>query len=402
MLKKLNSLKYLNIYRVIFLLSTLVIIQFLGTAQESNTTEFNSEEASQLNIKLMGHVKYVSEVIQNIEFETKEELEYSFGINGLPTKIIHKSLEFDPVVGNLRKKETEFDFKNGSLTSKLNTKVSGLDGCLFDLDDNGNTIGKRYYFYNCLTSEEVFDFDESSRLVKSSKYNYVFSQKSNNEKLSKKSKYLSMFETFEYDERGNVIIKTLNNVKGKVYKKYGYTYDSVGNKIEDSWIQDYKNNKSKEFSPLHGYKYNEKGELILKYCIADFSPHNTNTYYDYDDKGNQVDVKGYYIKKDTVLGYHYKYQFDKYGNETSEVQVVGNYRRLGIDSYKTHITQYDHYQNVILEEFLNKYGTTVKVVLSKYTFDKRGNWIELVKEEGKNFDELVKVEQTKRVIKYYN
>ena len=388
-------------YRNTSLTFILIFIGFLCYGQKNDSTVFNSEETQNLNIRLLGQVKSVIVTIEKVELENKEEIEYYFDIKGQPTKIIQKSLEYDPIANDLKNAVTNFEFNNGLLDSKLNTKVSGLDGCLYDHDDKGNIINKKYYFDNCLTSEKCYEFDEFNRLTKSLNYSYGYSENNSNVKLSKKSKYLSLFETFAYDDSGNLIVETLNNVKGNVYKKYFYSYDNYGNKIEDAWIQDYKNNKSDTPTPSQGYQYNLKGELIRKYSIGDWVPHNTDTYYEYDDKGNQTESKGYYIEHDTTLGYHYKYQYDNFGNKIREEEIVGGYRPFGFESYKILSIKYDKYQNVILEEYLKNDGSTVKVVRYNYVYDTNGNWIELRKEEGKIINELTLVELIKRVIKYY-
>ena len=150
------------------------------------------------------------------------------------------------------------------------------------------------------------------------------------------------------------------------------------------------------FNPLIGL--NNK-----KYAIGNWSPHNTDTYYKYDDNGNEIEAKGFYItKKDTVLGYHYFYQYNDKGNKIKEDENFGKYRRIGFEKYKTELIEYDNFQNIVLQEFIKSEGQRIKVLKYNYVYDDKGNWIERQKMEGKTSSDLELTERKTREIKYYN
>jgi len=372
--------------------------------QKGNLTELNLKEKTYLNIKLIGNVKYAKVIKRNIESDDKEEIEYFFDSSGLPTKIIEKSLGLDIINRAYRNDITVFSFKNGFLVSELNEIELKLDGYIYELDDKNNTTLKKYYIQDCLVSEETYEYDSSNRLTKSIDYVYGYSKNSDNVRTSKKPKYISMIETFKYDDLGQVIETTMNNIKGNVFKKKVYKYDSKGNKIEEGSCNNYSginSNDSCDYSPLYGWDYNDKNQIIKEFQLAKFSPHNTVTYNKYDDKGNKIEAKGYYIKNDTVLGYHYKYEYDNYGNKTEEKEVVGNYKRLDFESYKILRIEFDEFQNVTLKKYIKDDGSTIKVIRINYDYDEKNNWVELETEEGKNINEMTKKEIIKRIIEYY-
>lgn len=215
-----------------------------------------------------------------------------------------------------------------------------------------------------------------------------------------------MIETFTYDEMGNLIEDSMDNVKGNVYKKHLYKYDQNGNMIQEGWCKSYKGLSDKNkcnYQPSVGYEYNTKNELTKKYAIGNWSPHNTDTYYKYDDNGNEIEAKGFYItKKDTVLGYHYFYQYNDKGNKIKEDENFGKYRRIGFEKYKTELIEYDNFQNIVLQEFIKSEGQRIKVLKYNYVYDDKGNWIERQKMEGKTSSDLELTERKTREIKYYN
>jgi len=380
---------------------------FIGIIQsngQENNTQFVNDNASHLNIKLRDRVKYIKEVTENKVPENKEEVEYFFNENGQPIKIIETSLGIDVLARNLRKERTVFEFKNGILISELNEIDAGLDGYLFELDENGKLTSKISYVKNKIVAEESYEYDNEDRLAKVVKYSYGYFSDYNSESESDKSKYISLIETFEYDNAGNKVLETMNNIKGSIYKKYIYKYDINGNLIEEGKCKNYKNiddTDSCEYSPLMGWKYNSKNQLTKKFQIAKFSPHNTDTYYYYDNSGNQTEIKGYYIKKDTTLGYHYRYDYDKHGNKIKEQEIVGNFRSIGSVNYKTQVLKFDEFKNIISEEYFDSNSMTVKVVINNYSYDNKGNWLKLEVKEGKTNEELTITEVKERLIEYY-
>jgi hypothetical protein len=382
------------------------LFYLLGFSQEKAKTHYENDKYSKLNLSLNGQVEYLRETTENFFTENNEEIEYYFDKNGRPTQIIETSLGLDVMARELRNENTIFTFENGILISELNQVDEGLDGYTYTINDAGYIILEKFYVKNRLVSEEVFDYDLNNRLIKSIDYVYGFFRDFTGDTPENKDGFISMIETFEYDEDGNLMEDTMNNVKGDIFKKHIFIFDTNGNLVEDGRCKNYDkllDKKKCEYIPSTGYQYNQNNQMIKKYSIGDWSPHNTDTYYKYDNNGREIEAKGFYItKKDTVLGYHYIYQYDNNGNKTKEVEIVGRYRSIGFDKYKTESIEYDKFQNITLQEFITLDGQRIKVVRYNYVYDDKGNWIERQKMEGKTSSDLELTERKTKEIKYYN
>lgn len=374
-------------------------------SQQTIKTEYYYDNTSNLNLILYGQVKYVKEITENLLYDNKKEREYFFNQSGKPTKIIESGLGLDVLERKLRKEITVYEFENGKLISELNTNIEGLDGNINEYDENGNLINKRYYVRNAIVSEEDFEYDKQNKLLRYTFYGYGYYQLNNEEIPNNRSEFISTIKTFKYDENGNLLEETLDNVSGNVFKKYIYKYDKNGNKIEKGRCGDYKGldaGTDCEYNPSEGWKYNDKNEMIKEFLIGEWSSNNTDTFYKYDKNGKKIDTKGYYIKKDTVLLYHFKYEYDDFGNQIKEEQVVGNYRSLDFDPYKTEKRKYDKFQNLILQEYIKTTNERIKVVKYNYLYDEKGNWVEQRKLEGKTSENLEESQIISREIRYYN
>ncbi len=375
-------------------------------SQEKVKTEYENGKYSKMNLSLNGQVKNLTVTTENLLSENNSQIEYYFDKNGQPIKIIEFSLGFDVMAHDLRNEKTVFTFENGFLISELNHIDEGLDGYKYTIDNNGNIIHEIFYMRNRLVAEEIFSYDSQNRLIKSIDYVYGFFRDFSGERPENQEEFISMIETFTYDEMGNLIEDSMDNVKGNVYKKNLYKYDQNGNMIQEGWCKSYKGLPDKNkcnYQPSVGYEYNSKNELTKKYAIGNWLPHNTDTYYKYDKDGRKIEAKGFYItKKDTVLEYHYRTEYDENGNQTKEEEIVGKYRYIGSDKYKTESLEYDKFQNIILQEFITSNGQRIKVVKYNYIYDKKGNWIERQKLEGKTSSELKLTERRTREIEYYD
>ncbi len=395
---------------------TSIIILFqafsiVGLCQEKITTEYFYDKTSKLNLNLKGKVKYVSEITDNLKRENNEEREFFFDKNGEPTKIIELSLGLDVMARELRNENTVFTFDNGKLVSELNQIDIGLDGNTYTYDDYGNKIHEKFYVQGRLVSEKIFEYDSKNRLTKFTDYVYGYFRDYNEERPDNKADFISMIKTYKYDNKGNLVEDSMNNIKGNVFKKHLYKYDTNGNMIEEGWCKSYEGliDDTCDYNPSTGWEYNNSNQMIREYSIGKWSPHNRDSYYQYNILGNKIETKGFYIKeKDTVLGYLFKYEYNKFGNKTKDIEVVGKYRRLGFDRYKTEKIEYDEYQNITFQKFLTKEEEEeeeeeeeIKVVKYNYIYDDKGNWIEREKLEGKTSANLKLIEKKQRTIEYF-
>jgi hypothetical protein len=403
-LKKAMNIKLNSLIILIF-----QAIHIFGFSQENPKTEYFYDKTSKLNLNLNGQVKYVNEITENLKIDSNEEREFFFDKNGKPTKIIVLSLGLDVMARKLRNEKTIFAFDNGKLVSELNQTGEGLDGYTYKFDGEKNLTQKRYYVQNRVVSEEIFEYDEYNRKIKFIKYVFGFFRDYSEEIPPNKDDFIQDYKTYEYNELGNLTVENTHTNKLDIYEKTLYTYDVNGNKIEEGnckpHIERYSKEKKCDYRPVFGWKYDDKNQMIKSFQLADFNPHNTDTYYKYDNQGRKIESKGYYIYKSTVvpiLGYHFNYVYDDFGNKIKDEEVFGKYRRLGFDRYKTESKEFDEFQNIILEEFITKDDERIKVIKYVYSYDVHGNWIERQKLEGKTSADLELIEIKQRKIEYYN
>jgi hypothetical protein len=389
--------------------SALILFQVYSVfcfSQQTIKTEYFHDNISDLNLSLYGQVKYVKEIRENLLYDNKKEREYFFNQRGQPTKIIESGLGLDVLNRTKRKEITVYEFENGKLISKLNSNIEGLDGNINEYDEQGNLINKKYYLRNAIVSEEYFEYDKQNRLLKYSFYVYGYNQLNNEEIPNNKDEYISTIKTFKYDEKGNLIEETLDNISGDVFKKYIYKYDRNGNKIEEGSCLNYKGVDviaECDYDPSEGWKYDDKNQIIKEFQIGEWMmSNNTDTFYQYDMNGRKIDTKGYFIKIDTVLVYHFKYEYDDFGNQIKEEQVVGNYRFSDFGFYNREEKKYDKFQNLLLQEYITATNERIKVVKYNYLYDEKGNWIEQIEFEGKTSEDMIENQIITRKINYYD
>lgn len=354
----------MNNHNFILLVVFTLLFAHTSFSQDSNLTTFQSNEFSDLNLSLNGRVKSLIQITCETP-STCDTVFYIFNSCGLPEGII-------------------------KTTSFLNLK--SVYTC-----KNGKIVSEENYVNNNLKTEKKLDYDELGRLIEIKYY----SKKSNSEVNPDKSYYI---ETFQHNTSGLLTVHTMDNISSNVFKKWIFTYDNMGNKIEEGSCEDYKGiNKPNNcnYKPLQGYKYNDKGQLIMDFLIGEWHPENRATYYKFDEIGNEIEAKGYYIKKDTTLAYIYTYQYNKHGMRIRENEEFGNYRWLGFDHYKITETCYDSLLNITQEKFITASNNTLKIIRYVYSYDRFGNWTEKEKFEGTNESDLAKITTERRLIEYF-
>lgn len=365
-------------------------------------TTFNSKEDNQLNIRLTGSVKNISIRSQNLENESIDSMFYAFDKNGTITDIKTIGQGVDVIERKIRLEEIHHKFEQGKIVSKLNKATNGLDGEIFQYDTDWNLILEKLYMSNKLIREISIKYDGQKRITEKVEHLYGGFSDYDERTQRDKSKYLYTIETYTYDAKGNLILKKEKNLKEQFTETAQYKYDTSNNLIEEgNCISN--GNKDCDYKPLFGYEYDSRNQLTKKFQLAKFSPHNTDEYYEYDANGNEIDSKGFYIYPDkgTTLGYHFKYEYNQFGNKIKDVEIVGDYRSLGFERYQTELTKYDKYQNIKQIEYLTQSGSPIKVISKQYSYDKKGNWTTMEVSEGKSHDDLKLTEIVTRKIEYY-
>ena len=402
--------------------STLFFLCFVhslvGYAQQEVTTSYYNNDSEkfgvfhggleQFNIVLNGKVKSMMEVSYYAHIScdtvpsTVEIIDYSAPLHGYVTSLLCKSdtmiyhfnndlslkmiKNIDFYVdefGKSRHYESTYLFQNGDLISKKSTR-NGVENdettYAYQYDSNNNLILKTEN-NSYSTTIYSFEYDDHNHLLKKRGYKYDNEIKEFDDK------------EFQYDTLGNMISKTWNNNK----RKDIYVYDNRGNKIEEGSC-----GTNNQYHPSQGFVYDDNNRLIKNFTIGDWRPHNSDIYYQYDEYGQEIEVKNYYIynQKDTVLGYHYIYEYNSYGQKTREEALVGDLLQIH-GRYKVIATTYDEHQNMTQQECYNSENQIGFIIRHVYTYDQYGNWIKMEEFEGKNENELKKTNITERIFEYY-
>ena len=369
------------------------------------TQQITSYKNDDININLNGKIQFLKDSIYDIDIDKYEIFSYSFDTLGNPNTIYKMVVYLDTNFSDYNK-TTSFSFKNGNLISKIDSGNNDINSLktTFDYDINENVVSIRNYLYNNLVSADSIDYDEKNRLIKFSKYAYAYYQRQDIF-FSDNSKYISYFETFQYDNSDNIILKTMNNIRNNVYHKYIYKYDENNNLIEEGSCNNYKGDYNETkcyYQPLVGYEYNEAGQKKRKFQFGNWSPHNTEEFFEYDENGKEIGVKGYYISTDTVLGFYITYQYDNYGNKIREEENTSNYKyNYKIGYYKYFINKYDDKQNIVATIFYSPNDEVINITEYIYIYDDFGNWIKKEEYIGEKENKLSKTLEQNRIIKYY-
>jgi len=407
-------------------------------AQQEIITSYQNKEFKKLNIVLKGKVKNMKQIsyspnklcdtissfiddayYQNMRSGEVNEIKCScdtiiyFFDNYLSPKII-KYIDFYIDVSNRRThSETVYMFENGNLISEISSRNgTALKETAYKYDLNNNLIVKVKDLSSVVMIDSL-EYDNNNNLIKirTFRYGYTF-KKSDFKKIKgqyvlKKNKKIILESTlydseeYQYDSFDHLISKTwINNSRKDIY-----IYDTLGNKIEEGRCENYKGAECK-YTPSEGFVYDENNRKIRTFSIGDWKPSNTDTYYKYDEHGQEIELKSYdiYNKKDTVIGCHWTYEYDEHGQQIKEVLLVGRPYYLSSlvnTNYKILITTYDNYKNITKQEYYtadNQIGNVIRYV---YTYDSYGNWIKKEEYRGKNEDELVKTKIKERKLEYY-
>jgi len=417
----------------------LLLMQYVFcNAQQETITSYQNKEYPKLNIVLKGKVKNMKQIsyspnklcdttstfIDDTYYQNMRSGEviiikcscdtviYLFD-NNLSPQII-KYIDFHIDESNRRThEETVYLFENGNLISEISSRNGTIiNETAYKYDLNNNLIIKAEDLSSVVMIDSL-EYDNHNNLIKKRTYRHGYTfKKSDFKKIKgqyvlKKNKKLilesSLYdsEEYQYNSFDHLISKTWSNYS----RKDIYIYDTLGNKIEEGRCENYKGANCK-YTPSKGFVYDENNRIIKTFTIGDWKPHNTETYYQYDEHGSEIEVKGYYIynNMDTVIGYHWIYEYDEYGQQIKEELLVGRPYYLSSlvnTNCNKLITTYDNYRNITQQEYYTADNQIVNIIRYVYTYDSYGNWIKKEEYKGKNEDELVKTNIKERKLEYY-
>lgn len=388
------------------------------TAQIQTIASTKGIESSNLDITLNGKVKSIMIITHKPDYSCDtikaypendlsegriwfyichaDTLIYSFDQDLLLSKIIKIHYYVNPDAYYLHK-GTVYNFENGLLMSVTsNKKGASTIIASYKYDSNKNVILKREFLKN-VKIREYYKYDNNDNLIKKKiyrAYKYrIFPKRSNK-------------VTYEYDSLGHLNKEEWGNKRFDLFK-----YDSLGNKIEEGYGYSTKRKKY-HYTPSQGFVYDSSNRLIKSFHIRNANPFRTETFYEYDNEGREIDVKIYKISNDTVLDYHLTKEYNEKGELIKEESNIGSgtYFSPKYIQCKKKITSYDNYGNITqitlseckcFDENSVRYVYCEKIYLYVYTYDSYGNWIKREEFEGESEDTLERIQIEDRIIEYY-
>jgi hypothetical protein len=189
--------------------------------------------------------------------------------------------------------EKEFEFNlMGKITSEKshytqNRKWDPVDktsSCIFEYNDSNNLISETFYEENKLSSKYIYKYNDIG--LKSE-----WSQYSNTGSLKWKT-------TYEYNAKHKIIRETSYTGNGILEDEVTYIYDQKGNNVQRNNLA-MSSGKSKDIMKYNlKYKVVEEKNFYTSYCeFCRLEHHRT---YDYDLKGNIIEITDYNIENNKV------------------------------------------------------------------------------------------------------
>lgn len=196
----------------------------------------------------------------------------------------------------------------------------------------------------------------------------------------------------KYDYKGNIIeIVSVSTGEALVnqYQKHKvkYDYDANGNRILSTSFD--KQNKLK-YKTI--YRYNENNLLIEEIHLSAEEKLKARELYRYDKNGNRI-LWEHYLS-DGRLSSSIRHTYDNINNLVDNLMCELRDSILIIGDHFKYV--YDSLNNEIEEKTLDAKGVLVRKLISQYTYDAKGNWIECIQYINNN-----PIYIKERVLEYY-
>ncbi|MBR4787023.1 MAG: hypothetical protein IK013_03990 [Bacteroidales bacterium] len=383
-----------------------------------------------LNISLNGTVKFVTQTeVQKYGNSSKDlrakQQTWGFLPNGklvlcyINELFLKDSLVYD--LNNARPLSKE-DYDSTAWVAYYKFDASGLLGqegvvsvgrdIHFEYDKNKLLTRMSTYYRNSdVMSEKVITLNDEGKPVRVEVFNYkdeLKSRKCPSDLGPSGVKSVGIIDSYCYDDRGNMVAHQMHN--GKIQWMDYFVYDSLNNMIFQGRCDDYRgdnNCKCKGFRKNQGYEYDDRHNKIREYSIGDWKPSGSDSYYQYDSAGREIDYKHYDVRgTQRTFDRHIQTTYDSAGRIVRKEALLG--------SFLVNERIFNYMRDAVLEEWaydgqgnLEKqavYQTLLKpskIVRYQYSYDQHGNWVKRVRYEGSNEDSMTVTEILERKIEYY-
>jgi hypothetical protein len=211
------------------------------------------------------------------------------------------------------------NFKRTYIYSDQNNLLQEIDYSSFDSNNIEHTIMYYYKDNNVVEKKSAGNTISMNGKLGNSGYKVQYSYDQFGNEVEEK--YLSDFESrvdkFFYNGNKNIIKKTEINSKGNL-NTYNYTYDNMGNLIEENW-----NVPSENYKPKYTYEYDNNKNKIAEYFYRNGN-YGYRKSFKYDIKNNLTSEVCYYPDGRTAWAKTYKMEYDKLGNWISIKSYTNN------------------------------------------------------------------------------
>lgn len=262
-------------------------------------------------------------------------------------------------------------------------------------DNKGNNVESRYSYIDGHFSVLSTKYDNEGNLIEREFYD-------SNE---------MGYKTIDKYYRGKKVEETRITPEGIIVEQWTNKYDDKGNEIENSYLKSDGTVETRKLS----FKYDKNDNLISGVHYKPDGSLFERLTFKYDKRGNRIQQKTY--KSDGSLEAIWTYKYDVSNNV-----IEDNYYPKGILGSKTTYKFYNKIKKteIIYYDTIGKFSGRIQIIndtkgneiersefdskdncydqsISKYTYDKQGNWIKVIKFKDQK---LIHIDE--RTIEYYD
>ena len=243
-------------------------------------------------------------------------------------------------------------------------------------NDNGLIVKKIRYNSSDEFTSETYQYDNRDNLVEITVYNtdssernktqYVYDSRNNctNERYITAGNTINIRTDYTYNSLGLLIKKIKYKLDGSVSSTSTYSYNEAGILIEEQHIETRTNNS---INTRNVYKYDSKDSatIITTYNNGVLATTAFNTY---DRNGNIINIKT--ASPDSIININHSFEYDSHRNKIREVLVTSNTMRGIGSTMKNTVYRYDSYRNVVEENSYLRNNTKSPTFRVEYIYSK--------------------------------
>lgn len=172
---------------------------------------------------------------------------------------------------------------------------------------------------------------------------------------------------FKHNHKGLKTEERPYNKDGNPFNYYNYSYNDADQILSKIWF----NNSSNEIVQRETFEYDEKGNLITETTFSSNTISSVSKYK-FDDLGRKIEYN--YFDNNGFLKWIRKYNYDD-NNRLLEDISIDSYSK---EMTKKTGYRYDKFGNIIEENKYNSDSSLKERTVFEYEYDKNNNWIKKI------------------------